>query len=128
MLTYSLIWLLVSPWNYCKVKWSESCYHVRLFVTPWTIQSWNSSGQSTGVVSLSLLQWIFLTQESNQILLHCRWILYQLSYQGSISSVQLSAQSCPTLCDTMNRSMPGLPIHHQLPESTQIHVHRVGDG
>ena len=37
------------------------------------------------------------------------------------------AQSCPTLCDLMNRSMPGLPVHHQLPEFTQTHVHRVGD-
>ena len=37
------------------------------------------------------------------------------------------AQSCPTLCDPMNRSMPGLPVHHQLPESTQTHVHWVGD-
>ena len=37
------------------------------------------------------------------------------------------AQSCPTLCDPMNRSMPGLAVHHQLPESTQTHVHRVGD-
>ena len=36
-------------------------------------------------------------------------------------------QSCPTLCDTMNHSMPGLPVHHQLPEFTQTHVHRVGD-
>ena len=44
-------------------------------------------------------------------------------------SVQFSsvAQSCPTLCDPMNRSMPGLPVHHQLPEFTQIHVHRVSD-
>ena len=33
------------------------------------------------------------------------------------------AQSCPTLCDPMNRSMPGLPVHHQLPEFTQTHVH-----
>ena len=39
--------------------------------------------KNTGVVSLSLLQQIFLTQQSNQSLLHCRWILYQLSYQGS---------------------------------------------
>ena len=39
--------------------------------------------KNTGVHSLSLLQWIFLTQELNQGLLHCRWILYQLSYQGS---------------------------------------------
>ena len=45
------------------------------------------------------------------------------------SSVQFSsvAQSCPTLCDLMNCSTPGLPVHHQLPEFTQIHVHRVGD-
>ena len=37
------------------------------------------------------------------------------------------AQSCPTLCDPMNRSTPGLPVHHQLPELTQTHVHRVSD-
>ena len=37
------------------------------------------------------------------------------------------AQSCPTLCDPMNRSTPGLHVHHQLPEFTQIHVHRVHD-
>ena len=37
------------------------------------------------------------------------------------------AQLCPTLCDPMNRSMWGLPVHHQLPGSTQTHVHRVGD-
>ena len=44
-------------------------------------------------------------------------------------SVQLSsvAQSCPTLYDPMNSSTPGLPVYHQLPESTQAHVHRVGD-
>ena len=36
-------------------------------------------------------------------------------------------QSCPTLCDPMNCSMPGLPVHHQLPEATQTHVHWVGD-
>ena len=47
----------------------------------------------------------------------------------SDSSVQFSSvtQSCPTLCDPMNCSMPGLPVHHQLLESTQTHVHRVGD-
>ena len=36
-------------------------------------------------------------------------------------------QSCPTLCNPMNCSTPGLPVHHQLPEFTQTHVHRVGD-
>ena len=45
------------------------------------------------------------------------------------SSVQFSsvAQSCLTLCDPMNHSTPGLPVHHQLPEFTQIHVHRFTD-
>ena len=37
------------------------------------------------------------------------------------------AQSRPTLCDPMNRNTPGLPVHHQLPEFTQTHVHQVGD-
>ena len=43
--------------------------------------------------------------------------------------VQLSSvtQLRPPLCDPMNRSMPGLPVHHQLPEFTQTHVHRVCD-
>ena len=45
--------------------------------------SWNSPGQNTGVGGLPLLQWIFQIQESNESLLHCRQILYQLSYQGS---------------------------------------------
>ena len=37
------------------------------------------------------------------------------------------AQSCPTLCDPMNHSTPGLPVHHHLPEFTQTHIHRVRD-
>ena len=46
-----------------------------------------------------------------------------------LCSVQFSsvAQSCPTLCDPMNRSTPDLPVHHQLPEFTQTHAHRVSD-
>ena len=46
-----------------------------------------------------------------------------------IQSVQFSsvAQSRLTLCDPMNRSMPGLPVHHPLPEFTQTHIHQVGD-
>ena len=46
-----------------------------------------------------------------------------------LHSVQFSsvAQSCPTLCGPMNCSTPGLPVHHQLPEFTETHVHRVSD-
>ena len=51
---------------------------------------------------------------------------------GAYECVQLLqfssvTQSCPTLCDPMNRSTPGLPVHHHLPEFTQTYVHRVGD-
>ena len=45
---------------------------------------WNSPGQNTGVDSLSLLQGIFPTQGLNPGLPHCRWILYQLSYEGNL--------------------------------------------
>ena len=44
------------------------------------------------------------------------------SFSHQFSSI---AQSCLTLCDPMNRSTPGLPVHHQLPEFTQTHIHRV---
>ena len=50
--------------------------------------------KNTGVGSLSLLQEIYPTQESNQGLLHCRWILYQLSYQGSHQSLKDLEQLC----------------------------------
>ena len=46
-----------------------------------------------------------------------RWLI------ASLTQFSLVAQSCLTLSDPMNRSTPGLPVHHQLPESTQIHDH-----
>ena len=54
---------------------------------------------------------------------------FSWSFSWLLSSVQISsvAQSCPTLCDPMNRSTPGFPVNHQLPEFTQTHVHRVSD-
>ena len=52
-----------------------------------------------------------------------------LSYlaKGLSDQIRSVAPSCPTLCDPMNHSTPGLPVHHQLPEFTQTHVHRVSD-
>ena len=56
-------------------------------------------------------------------------------WRGKLSSLEIRvhyqfssvAQSCSTLCDPINRSTPGLPVHHQLPESTQTHVYWVSD-
>ena len=52
------------------------------------------------------------------------WATIQEVTVGQFSSV---AQSCPTLCNLMDCSTPGFPVHHQFPELTQTHVHRVGD-
>ena len=71
-----MVYIAVVP---LKVKVAQSC---PTLCDPMDCP-WNSLGQNTGVDSLSLLQGIFPTQELNQSLLHCRWILYQLSYQGS---------------------------------------------
>ena len=60
---------------------------------------------------------------------HCTllfFVLYNIPFYDSVQFTSV-AQSCPTLCDPMNRSMPGLPVHHQLPEFTQTHIYRVSD-
>ena len=65
-------------------KWKRKSFScVRLFVTPWTMQSFEFSKPEYWVGSGSLLQGIFPNQGSNSGFLHCRWILYHLSYQGS---------------------------------------------
>ena len=78
-----MIWLLLLLfllWK-LKVKVVQLC---PTLCNPMDYKSpWNSPGQSTGVGSLSLLQWIFPTQGSNPGLPPCRWILYQLSHKGS---------------------------------------------
>ena len=77
---------------------------------------------------------VFPTQGSNLCLLHLfHWQVDSLPLSHLRSQYNLTiqfssvAQSCPTLCDPMNRSTPGLPVHHQRPEFTQTHVHRVSD-
>ena len=83
----------------------------QLFPTPWTVahQAPLSMGFSRKNIGVG-----------------CHFLLH---HNLHFSSVQFSsvAQSCPTLCDPMNSSTPGLPVHHQLLEFTQTHVHRVGD-
>ena len=74
---------------------------------------WCFPGKNTGMSCHFLLQGIFPTQGLNPGFLHC---------SQSVSSV---AQSCPTLCDSIDCSMPGLPVHHQLPEFTQTLIHWV---
>ena len=72
-----------------------------------------------------------LEKNSSLLYLH-KVIMEELTFslfQVQFSLVQFSSvtQSCPTLCDPMYHSMPGLPVHHQHPEFTQTHIHRVRD-
>ena len=53
--------------------------------------------------------------------------MYSINVKGIQYQFSSVAQLCPTLYEPMNRSTPGLPVHHQLPEFTQTHVHRVSD-
>ena len=55
------------------------------------------------------------------------WFLNVKRFSNISQSVSSVAPSCPTLCDPMNHSTPGLPVHHQLSEFTQTHVHQIGD-
>ena len=88
-LTPVLINWYIHIWTECA-----SCSVVSDSLRPHGLQSpWNSPGQDTGVGSLSLLQEIFPTQESNPGLPHCRWVLYQLSHKGS--STILEWVACP---------------------------------
>ena len=68
-------------------------------------------------------------EESEKVGLKLNIQKSKIMASGPIRSdhIRSVAQSCPTLCDLMNRSTPGLPVHHQLPEFTQTHVHRVSD-
>ena len=67
-------------------------------------------------------------QSSYQLIIQIR-LFWNKHLASSVGCTQFSsvAQSCLTLCDTMKPSTPGLPVHHQLPEFTQTHVHWVGD-
>ena len=93
---------------------------VQLFVTPWTAAC-QASLSITNSQSLLILMSIESVMLCNHLIL-CRPLLLLPSIFPSISSVQFStvAQSCPFLCNPIDCSMPGFPVHHQLPELTHI--------
>ena len=96
------------------------CFNTSDFFSPLILQllTWE---QTTQKIDLKSYYWMSTNSGIN--------ILDHMTLIPFLTSVQFSSvtQSCPTLWDPMNRSTPGLPVHHQLLEFTQIHVHRVGD-
>ena len=98
-----------ATWEALLLTWSE----VKVTQLCPTLQPhglcslWNSPGQNTGVGSLSLLQGIFPTHGSNPGLLHCRWILYQLSHKGSPRILEWVAYPFSSGCSwPRNRTLP----------------------
>ena len=69
---------------------------------------------------------VYLNQKMH-ILFLFYYLLVMCGFSVQLSSAQLSRSVVLTLCNPMNHSTPGLPVHHQLREFTQTHVHRVGD-
>ena len=102
--------------------------------------TWTTSSGQPATPSSTSVPWatIFLFHEIVSVCqsINCMCLYTHVMYMWdmcifvwSILSVQFSSvsQSCPTLSDPMNCSIPCLPVHHQLPEFTQTHVHRVSD-
>ena len=108
----SPVWLFATPWTIQSMEFSRPEYWSgQPFPSPWnlpnpgieprspTLQaiSWpaepKGKPKNTGVGSLSLLQWIFLTHELNRGLQHCRRILHKLSYQGSLRKLNVPCKN-----------------------------------
>ena len=91
------------------------------------ISTQNELGDLKGLLCKGLFSSKYNISWKKKAILHRNILSWHLGWdplQFQFSSV---TQSCPTLCDPMNCSMPGLPVHHQLLELTQTHVHSVGD-
>ena len=116
--------VIFSSWCECHLS-SEHCLNVILRSAIFSLGQSNAWG----------LLWVEINPRVDSCQFHCAWasseylIRVLQSRLKIVHSVQFSSvtQSCPTLCNPMNCSTPGLPVHHQLPESTQNHVHWVGD-
>ena len=114
------MWVFSLPHNLPQI-WNRFCLQVL-----WLLYYFKSP--VCCYITLLLLSWLlfflFVFQSKEQY----EYVLFDLKNQ-IYCSVQFSSvsQLCPTLCNPMNRSTPGLPVHYQLPESTQTQVHWVND-
>ena len=80
-------------------------------------QEWNPVPGLAGRLLTTIKEPLYIVHYIVRLLQNCKLV----------AQFRLVVQSCLTLCDTINPNMPGLPVRHQLPESTQTHVHWVGD-
>ena len=132
---------------------SKSLQSCLTYATQWTVAC--QAPLSMGILQARILEWVSMASSKGssqpkdwtRLLSLLHWqagslplappgkpmenpVLVKCHEHGSFPlELQFSsvAQSCPTLCDPMDCSTPGLPVHHQIPEFTQTHVHRVSD-
>ena len=137
----------MAPFSSCllcsiRVFSNKSALHIR-WPKYWSFRfSISPSNEYSGLISLRTDWFDLAVQGTLTSLLQHRNLKASVLWLSAFFMVQLShpylttgknhqfssvAQSCPTLCDPMNRSTPGLPVHHQLSELTQTHIHRVSD-
>ena len=119
--------------------WLALCRGIGLLLRPWTCTSLCSSTARPGLCICCPHRppvhppGLFQCHSEPTVLSlfscpsHPHISLQRLLQTAIIICFSSVAQSCPTLCDPMDCSTPGLPVHHQLPELTQTHVHGVGD-
>ena len=107
---------------YCAICMYETVMYV------WDFIDWHLC-----ILLFAFICWMDEWTSQVLLLLNSRpvymFLWFQTTWKCLISSLQFNSvtQSCPTLCDPMNRSTPGLSVHHHLPEFTQTHVHQVHD-
>ena len=138
------------PWLLCRTKVCWKLSRIWLFATPWTgarqpllclelyrHENWSGlpfpsprdlpdPGIALRFPALQADSLPYACEKSHQETPSKRKTLASFIPE-KLSSVSSVTQSCPTLCDPMNCSTPGLPVYHQHPEFTQTHVHRVSD-
>ena len=104
----------------------QSPSHVGLFATPRTTAR---QASLSFTLSQSLLKFVSieLVMLSNHLILCCPLLFLPSEVQQGYPQFSSVAQSCSTLCDPVDCSISGIPVHHQLREFTQTHVHWVGD-
>ena len=109
----------VTSWN--QDRWEK---HQQPQISGWYHSNGRKQRRTLKKKKTRLLMRVKEESERGSLRLNIQKSKIMVSGPIQFSSV---TQSCPTVCDPMNRSTPGLPVHHQLPEFTQTHVHRVGD-
>ena len=128
MKSLSCVWLFVNPWTVAFQAHSvHGIFHARVLECIAISFSRGSSRPRNRTRVSHIAGRHFTVWATRDDLKWYLKIIKALEIQWG--SVQFSSvtQSCPTLCDSVNRSTTGLPDHHQLPEFTQTHVYQVGD-